>query len=250
MSRSTVSLFAAHLIGNALLLWLGYYWLGIGESDGAHLAWSIVVIVAFTCCGVWLHGTSLALFSRETQSSFGRAARAALRHLVPLLVIVITAALLYALLAYWHNSFGHKAFVIGSYTTMKLRKPVPPSRVLQAFHVLIWLLRWLVVPAILLPLAADVAIHGWRGFQFRSLRHSRRILYWPAVCALLVCAIWVPLKLVAWVPEISKFTLQMASFLGRIGVGYLLFVAALLALEFLTSAGKPRLSQPSTASSP
>ena len=124
MNRSTASIVALHLFGDALLLWLGYYWLGIGESDAVHLAWSAVVIVTFTIAALWLHGTALVLFNREAGSRFTIAVRTALRHLPPLIVIAIVAGIIYGLLAWWRESFGHSAFFIGSYATMKLRKPV------------------------------------------------------------------------------------------------------------------------------
>ena len=250
MNRPAASIVALHLFGNALLLWLGYYWLGTGESDAAHLAWSAAVIVIFTVAALWLHGTALVLFNRETESRFTTAARTALRHLPSLTVIAIVAGIVYGLLAWWRDSFGHSAFVIGSYATMKLRKPVAPSGVLRSFYFLIWLLRWMDVPALLFRLGASVALNGWRGFRLPLPRPRNRWLFWPATCALLLCAIWAPLKLINWVPHIEQFALQLASFLSRLGVGYLLFVGALLALEVLTSAGKPRLSQPSTVSSP
>jgi len=250
MSRAWASITVPHLIGNAVLLWLGYYWLGIGESDAAHLAWSVIVIVAFTLAALWLHGTALVLFNRESDSRFAGAARTALRHLPPLFIVAIIAGVIYGLLARWHDSFSHSAFLIGSYATMKLRKPVAPSGVLRSFYVLIWLLRWMVVPALLFPLGASVALSGWRGFRWPWPGLRNRWLYWPETCALLFCAIWIPLRLINWVPHITQFALQLASFLSRLGVGYLLFAGALLALEFLTSAGKPRLSQPSTVSSP
>jgi hypothetical protein len=250
MNRSLALLFVLHLFGNALLLWLGYYWLGIGESSALQLAWGAFVILVFICSALWLHGTALSLFNSPRESNLPSAARSTLHHLAPLFVIAICAGAIYALLAWWHNSFGHQAFVIASYATMKLRKPIRPASVLRAVHVLIWILRWLVVPVIFFPLAAAAAKHGWRGFTTNFFRRSKWILYAAAVCLLLLCAISLPLKLVGWVPEIPRFLLQMASFLARIGVGYLLFVAALLSIEFLTSAGKPRLSQSKTVASP
>lgn len=248
MKRSIAWLCALHLFGNALILWLGYYWLGIGESDASHLAWSALVVLVFLCSGLWLHGTALALFEHET--TLNLAATSALRNLLPLSVIGIAAVMFYGVLAYWHDSFAHTAFVIASYTTMKLRRPVPPANVLRAFHGFIWVLRWLVVPMLLLPLAAAVANVGWHGFRARSLRRCTNLLYWLEVCALLLLAIWVPLKLLSWIPQFSSFWMQFSSFLGRLALGYLLFVSGLLSLEFLTSAGKPRFIQASTLSSP
>ena len=35
MRSTLLKLCLLHLAGNALLLWLGYYWLGVGEGDAA-----------------------------------------------------------------------------------------------------------------------------------------------------------------------------------------------------------------------
>ena len=250
MNRATATLCSLHLLGNALLLWLGYYWLGIGESDAVHLLWSALLLAVLFGSALWLHGTGLRFFSPDMDRSILSAARGTLRNLVPLFVLCMVAILIYSVLAYWHNSFGHWAFVIGSYATLKLRKPIAPSGVLRTYFVFIWLLRWLVVPALVLPIAAKVAVSGWAGFRPHVWGRGRQLLYWIEVCVLLVCAVSVPLRLIQWVPEMSKFSLQMVSFLLRLGCGYLLFVAALLVLEFVTSTGRPRLSQPRTVSSP
>lgn len=250
MNRRISGISLTHLIGNALLLYLGYRWLSMSESDGLHLLGSAAVLVIFILGVAWLHGTALTHFNRATTLSFRAAALRTLRHLLPLFVLAVAAIIIYALLAWWHDSFRHNAFVIGSYSTMKLRKPVPPSAVERGFHVFIWILRWIIVPVIFLPLAAGAALEGWRGIRWRSLAPGRRVLYWIEVCILLLVAIWVPLRLIDWIPHIDSFRGQFASLAARMGIGYLLFVAALLALEFFTSSGRPRSTQVSTTSAP
>jgi hypothetical protein len=54
-----------------------------------------------------------------------------------------------------------------------------------------------------------------------------------------LCAIWVPLRLVNWVPHVDGFTMEMTSFVLRTAAAYLLFVSAAMVLAFLTSRGKP-----------
>ncbi len=250
MRRSAVPLAILHLVGNALILWLGYYWLGITESNGAHLVWSALVVLLFLFSALWLHGTAFAVFNRTSSPSFAAAARTVAHNLLALFVLALIAILIYWALATEYNKFGHKAFVIASYITLHLRKPASPKVVLACYHGILWALEWLIVPALLLPLAANIALTGWHGYRFRSLRRSGNILYWVEVCALLLIAIWVPLRLVHWTPELPRFNAQMASFLARFAVGYLLFVTALLSLEYFTSGGKPLSTQPSTAASP
>jgi hypothetical protein len=240
MTRSHVFLGALHLIGNALLLWLGYIWLGMTEADGPHLAASALVLLVFGLGALWLHATALAFFG---QQNLAAAASTALRRLPRLFALAVVVTLIYGLLLYCYGAFDHMAFVIGSAATMTLRRPVPPARVLACFHAIIWLLRWVVVPALALPLAARIV-------SKTPPRLFRRWPYWFAVAALLLCAIWLPLRLPDWIPTANGFGMQAASLAVRIGFGYLLFVTALLALEFFTAAGKPRSSQPITAVSP
>jgi hypothetical protein len=233
-------LIALHLIGNALLLWLGYYWLGLGESTGLYLAYSFAVILIFTLGALWLHGTALVYFQQNKLL--------ALRNLPPLFCLALVIALVYFALDRAYESFGHDAFVIGSFSTMKLRRPVAPTGVLRAFHAFIWLLRWLIVPVLAIPLASEVASSGWQGFHKRAFHLTRKPLFWIESLALLLIAFWVPFRLFFWIPKVSSFTLELFSLALRLGLGYLLFVAALLTLEYF--AGKPRTTQPSTVVSP
>ena len=248
MTKSTTALCILHLVGDALILWLGYVWLGMGESDMLHLSFSALVVALFACCSVWLHGTAFVHFDAAAGPSLRRASAVALRHLPPLLALAVFACVVYALLAWLYWSLGRPAFVIGSYLTMLFRKPVPPARVLDVFHALIWLLRWLVTPALLVPIAASISVAGWQGFRFS--RQSKRALYWIQVCLLLLCAIWLPGKLLAWIPGMPNFGAEMASFLIRLAIAYLLFAGVLLAIEWRTAGGRPVLTQPSTSSTP
>ncbi len=63
---------------------------------------------------------------------------------------------------------------------------------------------------------------------------------------LLVCAVWVPLRLASWKPWMGGFGQEATSLVARFGLAYLLFVVACLLLAFVTSRGRPSFSQPST----
>jgi hypothetical protein len=76
MNRSILELSILHLAGNALIGWLGYYWLGTGESDSLQLLWSSLLVFLFLTSAVWLHGTALVKFSSDT--TLVKAARTAL----------------------------------------------------------------------------------------------------------------------------------------------------------------------------
>jgi len=231
-----LSLMQVQLAGNALLLWLAYEWLGVGESSIPRLLWSAVFALAILAAFCWLHGATFAYF---------RGTRLGPR-LLPFMTAALGAVLLYALLAAWAAYSPQPAFNLASYLTHALRKPVKPNSVLRAFTIVLWMVRWLLLPWLLLPLASGIAARGWGGFGEWRWRGRG----WLLAPVLLLAGLWLPLVLLGWVPRVGGFWLQMASFAVRIGLAYLLFVAAAVGLAFVTSRGRPVLSQPSTVLSP
>jgi hypothetical protein len=225
-----------HLAGNALLLWLGYEWLGVGESTIPRLLWSALFALAILTAFCGLHGATFVYF---------REARIGVR-LLPFVVAAIGAIVLYALLSQWAEYSAQPSFKLASYLTLRFRKPVKPATVMRVFNVALWVVRWVLLPLVLLPIASGVAARGWRGFGEFGWRGRG----WLLAPVLLLCGLWLPFVLLGWVPRVGGFWLEMASFVVRMGVAYLLFGAAALALELVTSRGRPVLSQPKTVASP
>ena len=235
-----IRLFAIHVVGNALVLGLVYYWLGIGESSAATLAWSAalaVVILAVACC---LHGGTLVFFRADQPRSLSAAFRTVLRHVAPVLAAVILVAAVYWLLAQWAAYSATPALRIASWCSLKLRKPIKPATVQRAFDLMLALVRWMVVPVFVLPMFSGIAARGWRGGAEFG-RHRRSRFYWFAAPALLLCALELPWQLVGWVPRVSSFAMEMLSFIARAKVAYLLFITGWICLASLTSGGKRSL---------
>ena len=248
MKSSLTVLCAFHFVGNALLLWLGYSWLGIPESNTPHLLLSLFVVLLFSGCVLWLHGTSFAFFAGVPARRLRSAAAVALRHLPALLILAAFAVFLYALLALLTEALAQPAFRLASWLTLTLRRPIPPPRVLAFFRAFTWVIAWLLLPAIFLPVAAQVSINGFGGF--RSFARRLNLVRSLKICALVLAGLWLPLKLLAWIPRMPNFGLEMTSFLLRAAVSYLLFVGLLLLLERVTSAGTPFRSQRNNSAVP
>ena len=246
MTRANLGLVVTQLAGNVLLAFLFYYWLGIGESRTASLAWSLAVVLILVCMACVLHGGTFVYAAGEP--ALWPAFRRALRNLLPLLAAALVVLALYLLLARWAEYSAQPAFKLASWLTLKLRKPVKPAAILRALSVLTWLVRWIALPVILLPMAAGVANQGWRGFT--RIGKADRRLYWVQAPVLLLCALWLPFKLFGWVPQTTSFAVEILSFAARLLAAYLLFVVSWLLLARLTSAGKPVSSHPRTAVSP
>ncbi len=233
-------LVAIQLVGNAAVLWLGYYWLSIGEARTGLLAWSFTVALVTALLFIWMHGASL-VYGRDPHAKpFGPA----LRRLPALLVAAVAVLLLYIALAKLQELCADPSFRLASWLTLKMRKPVKPAAVLRIVAAIFWIVRWVVVPMLLMPWIRAIAERGWRGFIPVGMgRYSwmERAL----TPLLLLCALWLPFRLLGWRPLHSGFGLEMTSFIVRAAIAYLLFVVGLMALE-----GMPLFTQRKTAVSP
>jgi len=74
-----------HLFANALILWLGYYWLGIGESRTWTLAWSALVLIVFAAF-VMLRVCAALVYFRDDGGQVANSWRTAVRNLLPLIL--------------------------------------------------------------------------------------------------------------------------------------------------------------------
>jgi hypothetical protein len=233
MSAAAGKLFLLHLVANALLLWLGYEWLGVGESTRLRLVWSALDALAILALVCWFHGATLVFFRTGAEPEISDVFRTALRH-VPALVVAATLVLaLYGLLVWASAASGQPAFRLASWLTLKLRTPVRPTTMARIFLGGFWIVRWVVLPVALLQMASGIAARGWRGFGEFSWRGGWR--YWLEVPLLLVAALLLPFVVLGWVPTVSGFTLEMVSFSVRMLVAYLLFVGAIWTLERVTA---------------
>lgn len=245
--RPLLTLAVVHLISNVAFLWLGYYWLGIAEARTSSLLWSAFVAVVILCGTCWAYASALAFFKQEQLSAM-TAWRAALSNLLPLALIAVALLVVYYFLARWSDYSATPALRLASFLTLEMRKPVKPATVKNIFNIVLWLVRWMILPVLLLPMIAAVAAQGWQGFR-KIGGLAQKWLYWIVTPVLLYAAFVIPVKLLSWVPSVSGFSMETVSFATRAGMAYLLFIAAWLLLAFATSGGKPRLTQPNTVAS-
>ena len=229
MSTASRKLFLLHLLASALLLWLAYEWLGVGESTRLRLFFSALDALAILALVCWFHGATLVFFRTGGGPEINGAFRTALRHIPALVVAALLVLVLYGLLVWAAAASGQPAFRLASWLTLKLRTAVKPTTVARIFLGAFWIVRWVVLPVALLPMASGIAARGWRGFGGFTWRRGWR--HWLEVPLLLVAGLLLPFVVLSWVPAVSTFTLEVLSFSLRILVAYLLFVGALWTLE-------------------
>jgi hypothetical protein len=235
MSDARRRLFLLHLVANALLLWLGYEWLGVGESTRMRLVWSALDALAILGLVCWFHGATLVFFRKGVEARINEAFRVALRHTPALLTAAVAVLTLYALLTWAAGASGQSAFRLASWLTLKMRTPVRPATVARVFLGGFWILRWMVLPVGLLPMASGIASRGWRGFSEFTWRGGWR--YWLEVPVLLAAGLLLPFVLLGWVPAVRGFPMEVVSFSIRMLAAYLLFVGAVWTLERRTASG-------------
>jgi len=233
MSAARRRLFLLHLVANGLLLWLGYEWLGVGESTRIWLLWSGLDALAILALVCWFHGATLVFFRKGGEAKINEAFWIVLRHIPALVTAAVAVLALYGLLAWAADASGQPAFRLASWLTLKMRTPVRPVSVARVFLAGFWILRWVVLPVGLLPMATGIACRGWRGFgEFTWFGGWR---YWLEVPVLLAVGLLLPFVLLGWVPAVSGFTMEVVSFSLRMLAAYLLFVGAVWTLEWRTA---------------
>ena len=198
-----------HFAVNALVLALGYYWLGLAESRMGALAWSALVAVAAAALAMWAYAAS---FVYREETSAVAAWRVVLRNVPAVIAATIVVALLYWGLAQWAIYSAKPAFRIASYLTLTLRKPIRPASVGLVFATVLWVVRWVLLPVAFLPVMASVASLGWPGFRITSRRPNW--FYWIATPVLLWCFLHAPLLLINWVPRVSGFRIAVGELRG------------------------------------
>jgi hypothetical protein len=197
-------LWLADLAGSALLLFLVDVWLGIPDRKTWQLAATAVLGLAIVGAALWLVAATFAAFDPE---------ESALRRLPRVAACAAAAVAVCLALAWLAGYFPKWSAWLGSALTLKLHRPVDPRAIHGLFELVRRLLAWMVVPAL--------AIAGVRGWRVR-----RR--FWLEYLAVWLLAWYLPWRLVHWVPLIENLAGQMASFVLRFGVAWVLAVSGWL----------------------
>jgi hypothetical protein len=224
-------LWLLNLIGNALLLAAVYFWLLLPDAHGWQVAGSGLLAGIVVFFGVWLRTGTFAYFrvaEFRDHATIWRAFRHALRHMIALAVwAILLAAIEWSLISlrkyapqfgvwFWQKSGIHVA---------------SPRQLFHAADWLLWLLLWVLVPAVWLPIAITIAAAGLKAKRMaRSLRVMKRTAYWLWFCSLMLIGAYVPYQLVRWIPDLGDLRKQAWSMGLRFFVAYLVLITAFVAL--------------------
>ncbi len=230
-----VKLWLLNFVANAVLLVVGYFWLLIPDARGWEVAGSALIAVIVVVFVLWLRAGTLAWFrvaEFRKQRTIWRAYRHALRHVPALsiwvLVFVLFAWMLWALQGYVPQ------FAV--WLRQKLGAGPPPRNIMNELNWLLLLGVGLVIPALWVPMATTISAVG---FQPEHIILSRRVwkrpLYWLWFCLIMGVGVYVPYKLIWWIPDLQTLRQQGWSMGLRFLLAYLIAVTAFIALVWMTA---------------
>ena len=221
-------LWLAQFIGNALLAMLFVWFLHIRVSHWYNVALNFVVACACIVGFLLLHGGTLAAFSpRANSSGIKDSFRRALRHIPALLSWAVIFWVVLALIAQLDDY--HYAFpgYVGSIMPAWLRRPFGREGLFTTYDSLVALLRWVVIPGLMLPFAASAARQGFKGFI--DLRAWARTIGNPAWWIVLIIAsilgVYCTGKMMEW-----RLNSQATLFGETWWLGFRLIIAYVMAL--------------------
>ena len=228
-------LWLLNFVGNAAALAAWYLWLLVPDAHGWQVAGSLLVAACIVGLVVWLRAGTFAYFRlAEFRDSGGvwLAFRRALPHIGALaLCAILAGAVLWFLI--WLRVYPPQ---FGVWLWQKLPAALrfaSPRHLTQYADWLLWLLILVLVPAIFLPVAATVAAAGFGKQVSHSLRVLKRPVYWVWFCVLMFVGVYIPYKLIWWMPNVSTLRQQAWSMGLRFFAAYVIFTIAWIALVWM-----------------
>lgn len=222
-----------NLFGNALVLASWYVWLLIPDAHGWQILWTAVQGVLTIAFVLWLRAGTLAWFrvaEFRTQAAIGPAYRRGGPHIIPLAIW----AAVFAVMAWVVISAGDYTPQFAVWVRQKANAGPAPRNVMHGTDWLLFVLLWLILPAVWAPVATTIAAAGSSASHVgRSWRVLRQPMYWVLFCVLMAVGVWLPYKLVTWVPDLNSIRAQAWSAGLRFAVAYVILITAGLLMMWM-----------------
>jgi hypothetical protein len=232
-------LWVLHVVVNPVLFVLFAGWLLIPESSGWHLGLSVAGVIVLAVAALVLHSSTLGYLASRWQSesvphpllaSFTRARR-------NLIAFALCAAVGYLL---WNsaNLLDLYRIMLPAYLRSAmpafLRRQVSAETIASAYTAIVFVIRWVLLPGVLLPVLASVASCGFAGFArggpplWRAVRSG---WYWLVIATAALLGVVLTSALVVWHPlaRDASFAVESISMVIRFSAGFALAVASWLA---------------------
>jgi hypothetical protein len=228
-------LWLLNFVGNAAALAAWYFWLLVPDAHGWQVGGSVLAAMCIVVFVVWLRAGTFAYFRLAGFRDSGvvwRAFRHSVRHMVALVIwAVVLAVFLWFLI--WLRIYPLQ---FGVWLWQKLPESLrfaTPRQFTQYASWLLWFLILVVVPATWLPVATTIAAAGFGRGWTRSWRVLRQAMYWVWFCVVVFVGIYLPYKIIWWIPSLDNLPKQAWSMGLRFFAAYLLLITAWIALVWM-----------------
>jgi hypothetical protein len=221
------------IIGNAVLLGLAWTWLYIPDETWWQLLLTFLVAACVTFGALWLHAGSMLFFSAE-EISVRLAFRSVLARL-PAFLLWIGIGIV---LLWFVNRMADYIPAFSGWLFTKqppfMRARVSPGELATVLEWVSWIIVWFVIPIMLLPFGFESAHRGIRAFSAAGLRVGWKAVwrrtYWAVYLVFFAIGIYIPYRIIWWLPDMETMAGEFLSMAIRFGLAYLLSVSAWLLL--------------------
>ena len=245
-------LWLAEFVGNPLLFLCFWLWLLIPEASGAQLTGSVVIATLIGIAFLTLAGATLAWYvdyhAGETPTLRSVFAKG-LKHFLWIAIWGLAALAVLKVVA-WAGGYEYQLpTYLRSKMSQGMRAHITEEGLHTTFNWVLAIVSWVLLPALWLPPAAQLAARGLRGFAREGFRAWGRSLvswqYWVLVAVCAFVGVWVPARLMDWIPKDgSSLTAETWSMVVRLLLSYLLALFAwMLLASTVGRAGAPKTAK-------
>jgi len=229
LAVSSWRLWLVQFLGNVVIFLIFVWWLRTPDAHWWQLLFGFLLIVFGVAATLVLHGGTLDFFQIAHQGKEGTLATAfskAVRHLPALVLWAVIFVVLQLLLGKLDQYAISLPGFLRSEFPAWLRRMISEPRLDSMYSGLIWLLRWVILPGLLLPFALFCADQGFRGFTALRdwWRVQRSLGYWVVLLVAAVFAVLSVQALMSWRldPRTATLTAEQISLFFRLLLAYLL----------------------------
>jgi hypothetical protein len=201
-------------VSNALLLALFAAWLLIPVESAAQLALNLVSAVLLAAAAGVLHGGTLNSFHSEAggqERPLRREFALALENLFAILLCAGALCLLWSAVSQAAEYRETLPAYVRSNLPVSLRRIASLGLIQKTFDVLLFALRWVAVPGLVLPFLASAARLGLKGFARGAAEGKRALLsasYWAVLAAAALVGVLAAAKVMHWTLDFRTSTLH------------------------------------------
>jgi hypothetical protein len=224
---------------NPVLILAAALWLLIPEAQIWQIVLTVLAVLFLVLFFLWLHAATFSYFAELHAKGAARFRGG----LPPANLIAFTLwALIFAFLLHVVQHLSGEfqpalASYLRSISPAWLRRTMTESRMDSMVALKFWVLFWIIIPAVSLPIGLQTAIHGFGGFGKVGRRGWRRTagnrVYWSVLIVLAILGVYLPGLLIAWLPKVSSVTTEGVSLVLRLLLAWFLAVSSWTSLASL-----------------